>query len=117
MMERILRLLARFPPGPLVAVVALIGLWQMSSAPTAADRVPDIEGLEVNAAIARTANAGYFTKVSWQRAGGVAGTVVDQRPEPNEVRDRGSRVILYVTRGAAQVKVPNVRGVEVDEAR
>ncbi len=110
-------MLARVPPGPIVGAIAVAGLWLMSSAPTAESRVPDVEGLEVNAAIARAAKAGYFTKVSWQRAGGIAGTVVDQSPEGRLMRDRGSRIVLVVTRGAAQVRVPDVRGVDVEEAR
>ena len=116
-MDRALRLLAHVPVGPVVAVAAVAGLWLMSNAPAAANRVPDVEGLQVNPAIARAVEEGYFTKVSWTRAGGVAGTVVDQQPPAWSVRSRGTDIVLTVTRGAAQVRVPDVRGVDVDEAR
>ena len=116
-MDRVLKLLARVPVGPVVAAVTVAGLWLLSAAPTAAHRVPDLEGLQVNPAIARAADEGYFTKVVFRRGGGIAGTVIDQTPQARIVRDKGTRIVLAVTEGAAQVKVPNIKGVVVEEAR
>ena len=116
-MERAFRLLTRVPAGPIVAIAAVAGLWVMSGAPAAAHRVPDLEGMQVNSAIARAVEEGYFTKVAWKRTGGIAGTVVDQRPVAWTVRNKGTEIVLTVTRGAAQVKVPDVRGADVEEAR
>jgi eukaryotic-like serine/threonine-protein kinase len=115
--DRVLKLLARTPVGPVVAVVTVAGLWLLSGTPAAAHRVPDLEGLQVNPAIARAAEEGYFTKVVFRRVGGIAGTVINQSPEARVVRNKGTRILLEVTKGAAQVKVPDVRGVVVEEAR
>jgi beta-lactam-binding protein with PASTA domain len=115
--ERILRVLAHTPPGPLAALVAIAGLVFMSSAPDAAARVPSFRGMQVNPAIAKAADAGYFAKVTFVRGGGLPGTVIGQTPEPLEIRDKGSDITLRVTEGKAQVRIPDVRGVHVDEAR
>ncbi len=120
-MEHILRYLLRYlskiPPGPVVGVIALVARVLMSGSPTASHRIPELEGLQVNPAIAAAAKDGFETKVVWERSGGVAGTVVRQTPEELTIRDKLSTITLHVTRGAAQVKVPDVRGVDVDEAR
>jgi serine/threonine-protein kinase len=116
-MDRLLRLMTRVPPGPLVAIATIAGLWVLSGAPSAAGRVPDLEGLQVNDAIARAAHDGYFTSIVFRRAGGVAGTVVRQEPEAGLIRDRRSEIVLHVTRGVAQLPVPDVRGLSVDDAR
>jgi beta-lactam-binding protein with PASTA domain len=115
--DRILRFLTKIPAGPVVGVVAVAALFLMSGAPTASHRVPELEGMQVNPAISRAAKEGYFTKVVFERAGGIAGTVIRQSPDELTIRDKGTTIVLHVTEGAAQVKVPDVRGVEVDEAR
>jgi beta-lactam-binding protein with PASTA domain len=115
--ERIARSLLRIPVGPVVAAVAVAGIWMLGNTPDAAARVPELRTLNVNTAIAKAAHAGYFTNVSFRKGGGIAGTVVAQRPEPRVVFDKHSTIVLVVTRGAAQVKVPDVRHLPVDEAR
>lgn len=116
-MDRVLRYLTKIPPGAVVAVIAVAALWQMSNSPTAARRVPELEGLPVNSAIAKAAKAGYFTKVVFERSGGIAGTVVRQSPDELTVHEKRSTIVLRVTRGVPQVKVPDVRGIDVEEAR
>jgi eukaryotic-like serine/threonine-protein kinase len=115
--ERALHLLARVPAGPIVAVVAVICIWLMSGTPSASQRVPDLERLDVNAAVARAAHDGFFTKVVFRRGGGVAGTVIRQTPDPDVIRDKRSTIVLEVTKGVAQLRVPDVRRLPVDEAR
>jgi serine/threonine-protein kinase len=115
--ERLLHHLARIPVGPVVAVIAVVGIWLMSSAPDASHRVPDLVGLEVNGAIARGTTEGYFVVHRFEKGPGVAGTVVDQEPDAGILVDKRSKIRIVVTRGVAQVKVPDVRGIQVDEAR
>lgn len=117
MVDRILRSLAKIPPGPAIGIVAVAALWLMSGAPDAAHRVPELEGLQVNPAIAKAAEAGFHTKVVFERRGGIAGTVFGQSPDELTVSEKGTTIVLRVTKGAPQVKVPDVRGVDVDEAR
>lgn len=112
-----MRALTKIPPGPVVGVVAILALFMMSSSPDAAHRIPELEGLQVNPAIAKAADEGFFTKVVFSRRGGVAGTVVRQSPAELTIHDKKSTITLLVTEGAPQVKVPDVRGVEVVEAR
>jgi serine/threonine-protein kinase len=116
-MERILRILAKTPPGPIVAAVAIGALVLMSSAPNASARIPMLEGMQVNPAIAEAADAGYFATVRWTEGGGLPGTVIGQEPDAMEIRDRGTSITIQVTKGSAQVRVPDVRGAHVDEAR
>ena len=53
----------------------------------------------------------------FRRGGGIAGTVVRQDPPAGVLVNKRSRITLVVTKGAAQVRVPDVRGIQVDEAR
>ncbi len=115
--KSILELLARLPVGPLVAVVAVAGVYLMSGTPDASARIPHLLGLQVNPAIAKATTAGYFTEVVFRAGGGIAGTVVRQQPETAVVRNKNTTITLEVTRGAAQVRVPDVRRLPVDEAR
>lgn len=116
-MERLFRFLTKVPVGPIIGVVAIGGIWLMSGTPAAAHRVPDLEGLQVNAAIAQAADEGYFARVVERSAGGIAGTVVRQDPPARAIRDKGTELVLVMTRGAPQVRVPAVTGLVVEEAR
>lgn len=71
----------------------------------------------MNRAIARAAKDGFFTKVEFREGGGVAGTVIRQQPEAQVVRNKRSTIVLEVTKGAAQIKIPDVRLIPVDDAR
>ena len=97
--------------------MAVAGIWFLSGTPSAAVRVPELEGRDVNKAIARAADAGFFTKVEFRKGGGVAGTVIRQRPGAAEIRSKRSTIVLEVTKGAAQIQVPDVRLLPVDDAR
>jgi beta-lactam-binding protein with PASTA domain len=115
--ERALRLLAKIPPGPIVAIVAVLGLLMMQGAPSASQRVPELEGLEVNRAVAIAARNGFFTKVVFKPGGGVAGTVIRQSPDAPVISTKRAEIVLEVTKGVAQLRVPDVRRLPVDEAR
>lgn len=115
--EWILRYLTKIPAGPVVGVIAVVSLVLMSGDPAAAHRVPSLEGLQVNPAIAKAAQEGFFTEVVFERRGGIAGTVVRQSPDELTIHPKRTTIVLHVTQGAAQVRVPDVRDVQVDEAR
>lgn len=120
-MDRILRplgrALAKVPPGPVIGVVAIVAIWLMSASPTASTRVPDLEGLQVNPAISQAAAAGFFAEVVFRDGGGVPGTVIRQTPAEHTIHDKRTAIVLEVTEGAAQITVPDVRGMRVEEAR
>jgi beta-lactam-binding protein with PASTA domain len=115
--ERALHLLARIPAGPIVAVISVLGLLMMQGTPVAAQRVPELEGLDVNRAVAIAAKDGFFTKVVFKPGGGVAGTVTRQSPEAEVISTKRATIVLRVTKGVAQLRVPDVRRLPVDEAR
>jgi beta-lactam-binding protein with PASTA domain len=89
----------------------------MQGAPSAAQRVPELEGLDVNRAVATAAHDGFFTKVEFKPGGGVAGTVISQSPDAPVISTKRSTIVLEVTKGVAQLRVPDVRRLPVDEAR
>lgn len=113
-----LKAYARFiPVGPLIAAAAVAAIWWMSTGPGAAARVPDVRGLPADAAQTAAASAGYRTRITLQSGAGLAGTVLDQQPTPGDIAGKGTAIDLRVSTGAPQVKVPDVRGMPVDEAR
>lgn len=103
--------------GPVLAAAAVTGLWAMSSSTAAVDRVPDLRGLQLDVAQVRASTSGYPTRVVLDAGPGVAGTVLDHEPPAGALQPRGSPIELRVTRGARQVRVPDVRGMPVREAR
>lgn len=109
--------LGRVPAGPVVAVVAVLALWAMGTVPSAVGRVPHLVGLKADIATALAAEDGFRAETVFRNVGGVPGTVVGQHPSAGEFRARGSAVTVEVSRGARQVKVPDVKGMPVDEAR
>jgi serine/threonine-protein kinase len=62
-------------------------------------------------------NEGFTPKIEARPQGGVAGTVIEQDPAPGEALDRGATITIFVTQGARQVTVPDVKGMPVDQAR
>jgi serine/threonine-protein kinase len=116
-MARILRLVQGVPPGPVLAVVAIIGLWAMSNASNAIARVPDLQGAPAHGARSTAAKDGYTVVFELVRGPGVGGTVVGQDPPPGAFLARGSAIAVRITRGKPQVVVPNVAGMPVGQAR
>ena len=103
--------------GPILAAAAIAGLWGMSTGSDALGRVPDLEGLRLDAAQVRAQSAGYTTRVVLESGPGVAGTVLEHEPAAGSLAQRGSPIVLRVTQGTRQVRVPDVRGMPVAEAR
>lgn len=102
--------------GPVLAAAAIAGFWGMSNGTDALARVPDLAGLPLQAAEQRAKAAGYATRVILEPGPGVAGTVLDHEPASGRLAQRGTAIVLRVTQGARQVRVPDVRGMPVAEA-
>jgi serine/threonine-protein kinase len=113
----VLKLLRHIPVGGVVAVAAVAQLWVMSGSPTALDHVPDLVGLRGDVAQRQARASGYLAHFVIRPGPGRAGTVLDQRPDPGTLAGRSSAIDLFVTEGAPQVAVPDVRGMPVHEAR
>ncbi len=116
-MDALTRLLRRIPPGPVLAAAAVAVIATMATRPDALTRVPDLEGERLHNAQAEAASAGFTTRVVLKTGPGAAGTVLTQQPEPDGLLAGRSPVVLFVTKGARQVGVPDVRGMPVAEAR
>jgi beta-lactam-binding protein with PASTA domain len=116
-MDATLAYLRKIPVGAVIAVLSIAGLWAMSDAPTAPARVPNLVGHPAPSAQKIASADGFGTRVVFVSRGGVAGTVVGQGPEPRAIADRGTQIELAVTKGAQQIKVPDLRNMPADDAR
>jgi eukaryotic-like serine/threonine-protein kinase len=116
-MDATLAYLRKIPFGAAIAVLAVAGLWGMSSSASAPVRVPDVVGHPVPTAQKIASADGYGTRVVYVARGGVAGTVVAQRPEARAIAKRGTQIELDVTKGAQQIRVPDLRDMPTDDAR
>ena len=80
--------------------------------------VPTVAGLPTDEAEAQLSDAGFETRVERQFSNRVAsGRVIGTQPEAGSVVERGTAVVLLVSRGVEQVAVPDVVGASEDDAR
>ncbi|CAN5750014.1 Stk1 family PASTA domain-containing Ser/Thr kinase [soil metagenome] len=108
----------RRPRRTLLLLVALLlmagasgaGVWNWVLAPV--QRVPDLGGTTVPAARDALAGQGMSAELEARRydLSAPAGTVLDQDPDPGSPLRRGGVVAVVVSRGPAQVSVPDVVG-------
>jgi eukaryotic-like serine/threonine-protein kinase len=79
--------------------------------------LPDFVGQQVSVAQQAASSGGYSIDVV-QATGSTqpSGTVVKQSPEPNTPITPGEVVTVYVSPGAPQVSVPDVQGMNVNQA-
>jgi len=108
----------RRPRRTLLVLVALLlmagasgaGVWNWVLAPV--QRVPDLGGTTVPAARDALAGQGMSAELEARRydLSAPAGTVLDQDPDPGSPLRRGGVVAVVVSRGPAQVSVPDVVG-------
>ena len=75
--------------------------------------VPTVAGLPSDEAEAQLSDAGFETRVERQYSNRVErGRVIGTQPEAGSVVERGTTVVLLVSRGVEQVAVPDVVGDE-----
>jgi serine/threonine-protein kinase len=81
--------------------------------------VPDVRGVSYAEAVRRLADAGFRADTAEQTWSGTAarGTVIAQRPHANDVEERGALVLLDISLGRRQTRVPDVVGMNEREAR
>ena len=81
--------------------------------------VPDVMGVSYEEAARRLADAGYradTAEQTWSSAAG-RGVVIGQRPRAGDVEERGALVLLDISLGRRQTRVPDVVGTTEREAR
>ncbi len=78
--------------------------------------VPDVRGIPAARAFVRLDEAGLKPQSKRVDADAPSGEVVSQKPAPGAEVERGTTVILSVSRGERQVAVPDVRGLPEAEA-
>ena len=80
--------------------------------------VPTVAGLPTDEAEAQLSDAGFETRVERQYSNRVErGRVIGTQPEAGSVVERGTSVVILVSRGVQQVAVPDVVGESEDDAR
>ncbi len=84
---------------------------------TKAVAVPDVVGLDVTIAQQRLENLGFKVTITEQDDAKPAGTVLNQSPPANEQVDKGSTVVLTVSKGIGKAILVDLEGLTEAEAR
>lgn len=81
--------------------------------------VPDVTGISYREAVQRLQASGFRADTGEQTWSGGAsrGTVLAQRPAARQVEERGALIILDISLGRRQTRVPEVVGLSEAEAR
>lgn len=105
------------PPGTLLPKSGSVVSLTPSSGP-AQVAVPDVIGFDLDAARQVVAAAGLrIGKVDSLVSSTEAGIIVTTRPETGASRPPGTTLDLVVSRGAADIRVPNLVGIGKEDAR
>lgn len=105
------------PPGTLLPKGGSVVSLTESSGP-AQVAVPDVIGFDVDAARQVVAAAGLrIGRVDSLVSATEAGVIVATRPETGSFRPPGTTLDLVVSRGAADIRVPNLVGIGKEDAR
>ncbi len=99
----------------LLAVLAALWYFGRDGGDTVA--VPTVVGLQIGDAVAQLENDGLQASVTRGPSEEPAGTVIRQAPVAGTDVDKGSRVDVAVSEGAADVTVPNATGIDEGLAR
>jgi len=98
-----------------IALAAIAAAWYFSQSDTAT--VPSVTGLPLDAAVSRLEDDGFKADIVSQPNSAPQGTVYQQSPGAGSEQDEGSDVQLLVSKGPAEVTVPNTVGVPETVAR
>jgi serine/threonine-protein kinase len=98
-----------------LALGAIAAAWYFSQSDTKA--VPGVEGLALDDAVTRLQDDGFKADITSQPNGAAQGIVFRQNPGAGTDLDEGSTVLLLVSKGPADVTVPNAVGISEAEAR
>lgn len=98
-----------------IALAAIAAAWYFSQSDTAT--VPSVVGLPLDSAVTRLENDGFKADIVSQESEETQGIVFRQNPAASTEQDEGSQVQILVSKGPAEVTVPNAVGVTETEAR
>ena len=98
-----------------IALAAIAAAWYFGQSDTAS--VPSVTGLPLDAAVTRLEDDGFKADIVSQPNEAAQGIVFQQSPGAGSEQDEGSDVQLLVSKGPAEVTVPNTVGVPETEAR
>ena len=98
-----------------IALGAIAAAWYFSQSDTTA--VPAVEGLALDDAVTRLQDDGFKADITSEPNAAAEGIVFRQSPGAGTDADDGSTVQLLVSKGPADVAVPNAVGVSETEAR
>jgi serine/threonine-protein kinase len=105
------------PPGTLLPRQGTVVSLTPSSGP-AQVAVPDVIGFDLDAARQVVAAAGFrIGTIDSLVSSTEAGVIVTTRPETGAFRPPGTQLDLVVSRGAADIRVPNLLGIGKEDAR
>lgn len=93
---------AHVDPGAVVTIIV--------SAGRSGVEVPDVVGLRTAAAVTKLQAAGFRAKASSVFSPKPSGTVVGQKPAAGDRAEKGTQVLLQVSKGQKRVQVPDVVG-------
>ena len=81
--------------------------------------VPDVKGVTYEEAIRRLGESGFRGDTAEQtwNAAAARGIVIAQRPKAGDVEERGALVMLDISLGRRQMRVPDVVGMTEQQAR
>jgi serine/threonine-protein kinase len=98
-----------------LALGAIAAAWYFAR--TSTEPVPNVEGLSLDAAVSRLQDDGFKSDIVSEPNDAAEGTVFRQSPSGGSDADEGSTVQLLVSKGPADVNVPNTVGVSETDAR
>jgi serine/threonine-protein kinase len=98
-----------------LALAAIAATWYFTQSDTKA--VPAVEGLALDDAVTRVQDEGFKADIVSEPNDAAEGTVFRQSPGAGTDADEGSEVQLLVSKGPADVAIPNAVGVTETEAR
>ena len=101
-----------------LVLAALAASWYFATRNDTVDaeKVPNVVGLQREAAEQRLDDRGFETEAKRVVSRRPPGAVVDQRPEPGTVYGEGGIVVLAVARNPLNVEVPDVSGLQGQQA-
>lgn len=99
----------------IVGVLFWTGVLRLPEPPVA---VPNVSGLDVPTARSRLAEVGLLLKKGDTRfsASVPAGSVIEQRPTPGSLLQKGSYITVAVSAGSEEFSMPDVTGMQLNAA-
>lgn len=102
----------------ILIVGAAAGISLFWNSPDQTLSVPDMTGQDMEAASARLAKMGFGVEISYAPSETLLeGLVITQTPEPGSTAKKGDKVTLTVSTGPAELIMPDLSGLPLEEAQ